>query len=90
MTPAAFQVCFVSGLQALRERAAAASGSTQPVFAIDGKTLRRSHDRANGLGALHSVSLWAADFGLTLGQVATDAKSKALFHDHGARPFPRC
>ena len=51
MTPAAFQVCFVSWLQALRERAAAASGITQPVFAIDGKTLRRSHDRANGLGA---------------------------------------
>ena len=51
MTPAAFQVCFVSGLQALRERAAAASGSTQPVFAIDGQTLRRSPDRANGLGA---------------------------------------
>ena len=70
--------------------AAAASGMTQPVFAIDGKTLRRSHDRANDLGALHSVSLWAADFGLTLGQVATDEKSNALFHDNGARPFRSC
>ena len=90
MTPAAFQVCFVSWLQALRERAAVASGITQPVFAIDGKTLRRSHDRANDLGALHSVSLWAADFGLTLGQVATDEKSNALFHDNGARPFRSC
>ncbi len=47
-------------------------------MAIDGKTLRRSHDRKNGLGALHSVSVWAADFGLTLGQVATDDKSNEI------------
>ena len=31
------------------------------------------------MGGVYSVSLWAADFGLTLGQVATDEKSKALF-----------
>lgn len=78
LKPAAFQTCFVSWLQTLRARAAAASGITQPIFAIDGKTLRRSHDRANGLGALHSVSLWAAEFGLTLGQVATDEKSNEI------------
>jgi predicted transposase YbfD/YdcC len=78
LKPAAFQACFVNWLQALRSRAAVASGITQPVFAIDGKTLRRSHDRATGLGALHSVSLWATDFGLTLGQVATDEKSNEI------------
>lgn len=78
LQPAAFQVCFASWLQTLQARAAAASGITQPIFAIDGKTLRRSHDRANGLGALHSVSVWAADFGLTLGQVATDEKSNEI------------
>ena len=72
----------------MQARAAAATGVTQPVYAVDGKTLRRSHDRATGLGALHSASLWAADFGLTLGQVATDEKSNALFHDNGARRFP--
>ena len=88
LKPAAFQTCFVSWLQTLRARAAAASGITQPIFAIDGKTLRRSHDRANGLGALHSVSLWAAEFGLTLGQVATDEKSNALFPQKWARQFP--
>ena len=42
------------------------------------KTLRRSHDRRNGLGALHSVSIWATEFGLTLGQVATAEKSNEI------------
>ena len=31
------------------------------------------------MGGVYSVSLWAADFGRTLGQVATDEKSKARF-----------
>jgi predicted transposase YbfD/YdcC len=48
------------------------------VYAVDGKTLRRSHDKRKGLGALHSVSAWASDFGLTLGQVATDEKSNEI------------
>ena len=76
--PGAFQICFVSWLQTMQARAAAATGVTQPIYAVDGKTLRRSHDRSKGLGALHSVSLWAADFGLTLGQVATDEKSNEI------------
>jgi predicted transposase YbfD/YdcC len=50
----------------------------QPVLAIDGKTLRRSHDRENGLGALHSVSVWASEYGLSLGQVACAEKSNEI------------
>jgi predicted transposase YbfD/YdcC len=50
----------------------------KPVIPVDGKTLRRSHDKRKGLGALHSVSAWASDFGLSLGQVATDAKSNEI------------
>ena len=46
--------------------------------AIDGKTLRRTFDRARGLGALHLVSAWATGNGLTLGQVAVDAKSNEI------------
>jgi predicted transposase YbfD/YdcC len=65
-------------LNSLRARAAAASGVEQPVLAIDGKTLRRSHDRKNGLGALHSVSVWASEFGLSLGQVACAEKSNEI------------
>ena len=78
LKPAAFQSCFVNWLETLRARASAESDVVQPVLAVDGKTLRRSHDRKNGLGALHSVSVWATDFGLTLGQVATDEKSNEI------------
>jgi len=78
LKPEAFQACFVGWLQALRDQACAASGVQQPVLAVDGKTLRRSHDRSKGLGALHSVSVWASEFGLTLGQVATDEKSNEI------------
>ena len=78
LKPDAFQRCFVSWLQALREKAAEASDVDQPIFAVDGKTARRSHDRKNGLGALHSVSVWASEFGLSLGQVACAEKSNEI------------
>jgi len=49
-----------------------------PVFSVDGKTARRSHDRSKGLGALHSVSVWASQYGLSLGQVACAEKSNEI------------
>ena len=78
LKPAAFQACFADWLRSLRAAAATASGVTQPVLAVDGKTARRSHDRKNGLGALHSVSVWASEFGLSLGQVACAEKSNEI------------
>ena len=56
------------------------------VVAIDGKTARRSHDRAGGKGAMHLVSAWAAQNtpvsstgqALTLGQVRTAEKSNEI------------
>jgi len=78
LQPAAFQACFVTWLQSLRAQAAAASGVDQPVLAVDGKSSRRSHDRRKGLGALHSVSVWASEFGLSLGQVACAEKSNEI------------
>lgn len=78
LKPDAFQLCFSDWLNSLKQAAAEKSGVDQPVFAIDGKTLRRSHDRKNGLGPLHSVSAWASDFGLTLGQVACEEKSNEI------------
>jgi len=44
-------------------------------IAIDGKTVRRSHDRARGRAALHLVSAFAANSGLVLGQEAVDDKT---------------
>ena len=46
--------------------------------AVDGKTLRRSHDRRSGTEPLHLVSAWATTSGLVVGQVATDAKSNEI------------
>jgi hypothetical protein len=68
----------VNWLTALRAKAAAATGIEQSVLAVDGKTLRRSHDRGKELGALHSVSVWASEFGLSLGQVACAEKSNEI------------
>ena len=78
LQPGAFQACFANWLQSLRDAAAKATEIDQPVVAVDGKTLRRSHDKHKGLGTLHSVSVWASDFGLSLGQVATDEKSNEI------------
>src|SRR4051794_27338628 len=78
LRPEAFQACFATWLRSLRARAAAAADVDQPILAVDGKTARRSHDRAKGLGALHCVSVWASDFGLSLGQVACEEKSNEI------------
>ena len=78
LKPGAFQACFVNWLQSLRASAATATGVKQPILAVDGKTSRRSHDRSKGLGALHSVTVWASEFGLSLGQVACAEKSNEI------------
>jgi predicted transposase YbfD/YdcC len=78
LQPGAFQACFVNWLTSLRATATAATGEEQPILAVDGKTARRSHDRKKGLGALHSVSVWASEFGLSLGQVACAEKSNEI------------
>jgi len=78
LNPTAFQTCFAAWLKALRKQAAAVTAIVQPVYAVDGKTARRSHDRRKALGALHSVSVWASEFGLSLGQVACADKSNEI------------
>lgn len=75
--PAAFQQCFQEWLKSLNVSADDESDGNRHI-AIDGKTLRRSHDRKNGLGPLHIVNAWASDRGITLGQVATDEKSNEI------------
>src|SRR3954470_6885624 len=78
LKPGAFQACFANWLRSLRAQAVGATGIERPILAVDGKTARRSHDRRNGLGALHSVSVWASDFGLSPGQVACAEKSNEI------------
>jgi predicted transposase YbfD/YdcC len=70
--PQALQRCLIQWLKHARQAAQPADGA---VIALDGKTLRRTFDRARGLGALHLVSAWATANGLTLGQVAVAGQS---------------
>jgi predicted transposase YbfD/YdcC len=48
------------------------------LVAIDGKTSRRSHDRAEGKGPLHLVSAFATTSRLVLGQEPVESKSNEL------------
>jgi predicted transposase YbfD/YdcC len=69
--PEQFQRSFLAWVQAIQQ--------THPgVIAIDGKTHRRSYDRANGKTALHLVSAWAAENRLVLGQIAVADKSNEI------------
>ena len=70
--PKAFNACFIAWVQAL------SVGTSGKLVAIDGKTVRHSFDRATGRKALHVVSAWIAENRLTLGQVATEAKSNEI------------
>ena len=72
LDPAQLQNCFVSWTQAIAELLPG------EVVAIDGKTARRSYDRAGKKGAIHMVSAWATQNTLTLGQVKTEEKSNEI------------
>jgi predicted transposase YbfD/YdcC len=79
--PEAFQKCFerwITGCLLARGEQASPAKSSSRHIAIDGKALRRSHDQKAGLGPLHLVSAWAAEEGVSLGQVATEEKSNEI------------
>jgi predicted transposase YbfD/YdcC len=78
LRPGSFQACFAARLRSLRDEDAAGTGVERPTLAVDGKTLRPRHDRKSGLGALHAVTVWASEYGLSLGQVACDEKSNEI------------
>jgi predicted transposase YbfD/YdcC len=78
LNPGAFQLCFGNWLTTMYSAAEPTLNGARPTYAVDGKTLRRSHDTKNGLGPLHSVSVWASECGITLAQVATDQKSNEI------------
>src|SRR5438094_6492990 len=72
LDPAALLVCLQSWLADVREKL----GGKQ--VAIDGKTLRGSHDGETRPHALHLVSAWATETRLFLGQLAVDQKSNEI------------
>jgi len=68
----AFQTCFIRWVKSVSD---ATSGD---VVAIDGKTLRRSHNRRDDVAAIHMVSAWSSENGLVLGQEKTAEKSNEI------------
>ncbi len=71
LDPAPFEACFTRFMQRFAE-------GLRGVVAIDGKTLRRSFDRAAGKSPLHMLHAWSADQRLLLGQLAVDGKSNEI------------
>jgi len=71
LSPEAFERFFTEWVQGI-------AGLVQGVIAIDGKTLRRSHDRYLGKSAIHMVSAWSVENQLVLGQVKTEEKSNEI------------
>jgi predicted transposase YbfD/YdcC len=67
-----FQSCFMDWIEALEDL------TQGQVIAVDGKTLRRSHDRSKGKKALQMVSAWASANGLVLGQRKVDGESNEI------------
>ena len=72
LDPEQFQACFLGWMNAVAE---VIGGQ---VIAIDGKVLRRSHDKGIGKAAIDMVSAWASANRLVLGQVKVDEKSNEI------------
>ena len=66
-----FKACFISWVQSLQHH-------VPGVIAIDGKTLKRSFDKANAQSAIHMVSAFASETGLVLGQQKINQKSNEI------------
>jgi predicted transposase YbfD/YdcC len=71
-----FSQCFTQWVDGLRSHEPDIAGPE--VVAIDGKTSRRTHDKARDRGPLHLVSAWASAQRLVLGQQACQAKSNEI------------
>ena len=72
LKPAAFHQAFLTWVESLPQQ------SGWRYVAIDGKTLRRSHDGQTMKSALHSVCAWSVENHVVLGQQAVDAKSNEI------------
>ena len=72
LDPKVFEECFTKWISDLT------TASQGRLIAIDGKTIRRSLDTANGKAAIHMVSAWCEANHMVLGQLSTDAKSNEI------------
>ncbi len=72
LCPEAFRECFLKWVESAREI------SQGEVVSVDGKSLRRSYDKADEKAAIHMVSAWAGVNHLVLGQLKVDDKSNEI------------
>ncbi len=72
MDPKEFQDSFKKWI------ASVAKQTKGQVVAIDGKTLRRSHNRSEDKKAIHMISAWASENQVVLGQLKTEEKSNEI------------
>lgn len=72
ISPSEMTECFIAWTRSVSQLTAG------EVVAIDGKTLRHSYNTKEKLGAIHMVSAWASQAGMSLGQVKTDEKSNEI------------
>ena len=72
LDPEAFRACFLDFVHDVRDL------TQDRIIAIDGKTLRGSHNHSSGQKPIHMVSAWAAVNHLVLGQVKVDDKSNEI------------
>jgi predicted transposase YbfD/YdcC len=72
LDPRGFERCFQSWIGEL------AGSSEGKLIAIDGKTIRRSLDRANGKAAIHMVTAWVHENHAVFAQVRTEDKSNEI------------
>lgn len=72
LAPSTFQDCFINWAQSIVEKLG------DNLVAVDGKTLRCSHDKRNHQSAIHMVSAWAVENRLVLGQLKTHQKSNEI------------
>lgn len=73
--PSQFQAALLSWVNRLRLEK---TGTGPILVPLDGKTARGSYTDSGKTDALHIVSAWATEWGLTLGQVAVDGKSNEI------------
>ncbi len=75
LDPEQFNKCFIQWASDLE---ANLSSQEFEIIAIDGKTLRGSHDRINGKSPIHVVSAWMSSKNITLGQLKVEGKSNEI------------
>ena len=71
LDPTVFKECFISWIQSFQL-------TVKEVIGIDGKTLRRSFDKATEQSAIHMVSAFATSMKLVLGQEKVHEKSNEI------------